>query len=184
MLILGRALRMEPTLLLVDEISEGLQPSVIERIAKVAFELARVRNNKVCSAEKSNVMESGLLWREVVTDLHRRDYLRNYLGELHHAIIEIEVEDAAWTTALPDAEAVVLRAATAALGTVEGDLVVLLTDGEAVYAHGQKFGTLDPTAPEGVVERPTLDWIVSADIPFTEMEGRVNLQVGSPEPVC
>jgi branched-chain amino acid transport system ATP-binding protein len=35
MLILGRALMMEPTLLLVDEISEGLQPSVIERIVKV-----------------------------------------------------------------------------------------------------------------------------------------------------
>ncbi len=48
--------------------------SEIERIARVAFELARKRGNKVHSAEKSNVMESGLLWREVVTDLHQRDY--------------------------------------------------------------------------------------------------------------
>lgn len=48
--------------------------SEIERIAKVAFELARSRDNRVTSAEKSNVMESGLLWREVVTDLHARDY--------------------------------------------------------------------------------------------------------------
>ncbi|MBV9841259.1 MAG: 3-isopropylmalate dehydrogenase [Sphingomonadaceae bacterium] len=46
----------------------------IERIARVAFELARQRSNKVCSAEKSNVMETGLLWREVVTDLHKREY--------------------------------------------------------------------------------------------------------------
>jgi 3-isopropylmalate dehydrogenase len=46
----------------------------IERIARVAFELARGRRNKVHSAEKSNVMETGLLWREVVTDLHARDY--------------------------------------------------------------------------------------------------------------
>jgi 3-isopropylmalate dehydrogenase len=46
----------------------------IERVARVAFELARGRRNKVTSAEKSNVMDSGLLWREVVTDLHRRDY--------------------------------------------------------------------------------------------------------------
>jgi len=46
----------------------------IERVAKVAFELARGRRNKVTSCEKSNVMESGLLWREVVTDLHKRDY--------------------------------------------------------------------------------------------------------------
>ena len=46
----------------------------IERVARVAFELARGRGRKVTSAEKSNVMESGLLWREVVTDLHKRDY--------------------------------------------------------------------------------------------------------------
>jgi 3-isopropylmalate dehydrogenase len=46
----------------------------IERIARVAFELARGRRNKVSSAEKSNVMETGLLWRQVVTDLHARDY--------------------------------------------------------------------------------------------------------------
>ena len=46
----------------------------IERVARVAFELARGRRNKVSSAEKANVMDSGLLWREVVTDLHKRDY--------------------------------------------------------------------------------------------------------------
>lgn len=48
--------------------------SEIERISRVAFELARGRGNKVHSLEKSNVMETGLLWREVVTDLHRREY--------------------------------------------------------------------------------------------------------------
>jgi 3-isopropylmalate dehydrogenase len=46
----------------------------IERVSRVAFELARGRRNKVTSAEKSNVMETGLLWREVVTDLHKREY--------------------------------------------------------------------------------------------------------------
>ncbi|WP_397404543.1 3-isopropylmalate dehydrogenase [Phenylobacterium sp.] len=46
----------------------------IERVARVAFELARGRRNKVTSAEKSNVMDSGLLWRRVVTALHARDY--------------------------------------------------------------------------------------------------------------
>ena len=46
----------------------------IERVSRVAFELARGRRNKVTSCEKSNVMESGLLWREVVTDLHRRAF--------------------------------------------------------------------------------------------------------------
>jgi 3-isopropylmalate dehydrogenase len=46
----------------------------IERVSRVAFELARGRRNKVTSAEKSNVMETGLLWREVVTALHQREY--------------------------------------------------------------------------------------------------------------
>ena len=42
----------------------------IERIAAVAFELARVRGNRVCSMEKRNVMKSGVLWHEVVTATH------------------------------------------------------------------------------------------------------------------
>ena len=46
----------------------------IERVSRVAFELARGRGNKVTSCEKSNVMETGLLWRQVVTDLHQREY--------------------------------------------------------------------------------------------------------------
>jgi 3-isopropylmalate dehydrogenase len=48
--------------------------SEIERVGRVAFELARGRRNKVFSAEKSNAMESGLFWREVMTDLHKREY--------------------------------------------------------------------------------------------------------------
>jgi len=39
----------------------------IERIARMAFDLARKRNNKVTSVDKANVLESSRLWREVVT---------------------------------------------------------------------------------------------------------------------
>ncbi len=46
----------------------------IERIARVAFELAGQRGNKVASAEKRNVMKSGVLWNEVVTQVHARHY--------------------------------------------------------------------------------------------------------------
>jgi len=46
----------------------------IERIARVAFELARTRNNKVTSMEKRNVMRSGVLWNQVVTELHAAEY--------------------------------------------------------------------------------------------------------------
>ena len=46
----------------------------IIRIARVGFEMARKRGGRVHSAEKSNVMESGLLWREEVTKLHAEEY--------------------------------------------------------------------------------------------------------------
>jgi 3-isopropylmalate dehydrogenase len=46
----------------------------IERIGRVAFELARKRRNKVTSMEKRNVMKSGVLWNEVMTALHAREY--------------------------------------------------------------------------------------------------------------
>ena len=46
----------------------------IERIARVAFELARQRRNKVSSAEKNNVMKTGVLWKQVVTKVHRDEY--------------------------------------------------------------------------------------------------------------
>ncbi|WP_171212455.1 3-isopropylmalate dehydrogenase [Ruegeria sp. HKCCA5426] len=47
--------------------------SEIERAARSAFELAMRRNKKLCSMEKANVMESGILWREVV-DRVAEDY--------------------------------------------------------------------------------------------------------------
>ncbi|KAF0183766.1 MAG: 3-isopropylmalate dehydrogenase [Hyphomonadaceae bacterium] len=46
----------------------------IRRIARVAFELARKRGGRVHSAEKSNVMETGVLWREVVSAVHAAEY--------------------------------------------------------------------------------------------------------------
>jgi 3-isopropylmalate dehydrogenase len=45
----------------------------IARVARVAFELAMKRGRKLCSMEKANVMESGILWRDVVTEIGR-DY--------------------------------------------------------------------------------------------------------------
>ena len=48
--------------------------SEIERVARSAFELARRRDNRVCSMEKANVMESGVLWRETVDKIHQAEY--------------------------------------------------------------------------------------------------------------
>jgi 3-isopropylmalate dehydrogenase len=46
----------------------------IERIGRVAFELARKRRNKVTSMEKRNVMKTGVLWHEVIDELHAREF--------------------------------------------------------------------------------------------------------------
>ena len=46
----------------------------IERIARIAFDMARKRSNKVHSADKRNVMISGVLWNEVVTEVHKAEF--------------------------------------------------------------------------------------------------------------
>jgi 3-isopropylmalate dehydrogenase len=46
----------------------------IERIGRVAFELARKRGNKVTSMEKRNVMKTGILWNEVITRIHQAEF--------------------------------------------------------------------------------------------------------------
>jgi 3-isopropylmalate dehydrogenase len=64
---------------LPDGTRRGLNTQVytsleIERVARVAFELARKRDRRLCSVEKANVMESGVLWREVVSEIGVTDY--------------------------------------------------------------------------------------------------------------
>jgi 3-isopropylmalate dehydrogenase len=57
----------------------------VERIARVAFDLARKRRNKVASAEKANVMKSGVFWRQVVGRVHKAEFsdveLENVLAD-------------------------------------------------------------------------------------------------------
>ena len=55
----------------------------IERAALAAFELARKRSNKLCSMEKANVMESGILWRDVVNEVHQADYADVELSHMY-----------------------------------------------------------------------------------------------------
>ena len=57
-------------------------PGEIERICRVAFELARTRRNKVSSAEKHNVMKSGVLWKQVVTRIGKDEYPQVDLGHI------------------------------------------------------------------------------------------------------
>jgi 3-isopropylmalate dehydrogenase len=55
----------------------------IERIGRVALELARKRRNKVCSVEKANVMHTGVLWRETMTALHAAEYADVELSHMY-----------------------------------------------------------------------------------------------------
>ena len=57
----------------------------IERIARVGFELAKKRRNKLTSMEKRNVMKSGVLWNEVVTQVHAREFKE---VELEHLLAD------------------------------------------------------------------------------------------------
>jgi 3-isopropylmalate dehydrogenase len=57
--------------------------SEIARVARSAFELAKRRNNKVCSMEKANVMESGILWRDVVQEVHDAEYPEVELSHMY-----------------------------------------------------------------------------------------------------
>src|ERR1700760_3841655 len=54
--------------------TESYTTNEIERVARVAFELARTRQNRVCSVEKANVMQSGLFWRQTMTALREREF--------------------------------------------------------------------------------------------------------------
>jgi 3-isopropylmalate dehydrogenase len=63
----------------VDGVETGVNTKIytrpeIERIARVAFDLARKRHNRVTSVDKANVLESMELWRRIVTEVHDREY--------------------------------------------------------------------------------------------------------------
>jgi 3-isopropylmalate dehydrogenase len=63
--------------------TESYTTGEIERVARVAFELARKRQNRVVSVEKANVMQSGLFWRRTVTALHQRKYADVELSHMY-----------------------------------------------------------------------------------------------------
>jgi 3-isopropylmalate dehydrogenase len=55
----------------------------IDRVARVGFELAAKRGKKLHSVEKANVMESGVLWREIVSAIGAKDYPGIHLEHMY-----------------------------------------------------------------------------------------------------
>lgn len=78
-------------------------------------------------------------------------------------MIEVEIEDEAWTAALPDSAVVAERAAQAALGTVEGGVVVLLTNDETVRDLNARFRDRD--RPTNVLSFPAAEMRIPGQAP-------------------
>lgn len=55
----------------------------IERVARIAFQIAKKRRNKVTSIDKSNVLESMVLWRNTVTKIHAGEFPEVELEHLY-----------------------------------------------------------------------------------------------------
>lgn len=55
----------------------------VERIAKIAFDLAQVRGKKLCSVDKANVIETTEMWREVVTEIGQKNYPEIALSHMY-----------------------------------------------------------------------------------------------------
>src|SRR6202045_1977964 len=54
--------------------TEQYTTNQIRRVARAAFELARMRRNKVCSVDKANVLETSVVWREEVIAVHKEEF--------------------------------------------------------------------------------------------------------------
>jgi 3-isopropylmalate dehydrogenase len=80
-LYFGKQTRTETTA--IDECVYTVEE--IERVARVAFEAARKRRNKVTSVDKANVIETSRLWRETVMKLHKAEYSD---VELEHNLVD------------------------------------------------------------------------------------------------
>ena len=68
----GRADLPDGTRRVID--TQSYTEDEIVRVVRVGFELARKRRNKLHSAEKSNVMETGVFWREIAQRVHEEEY--------------------------------------------------------------------------------------------------------------
>lgn len=88
MLILGRALMLKPALLLIDEVSEGLQPSVVKQIARALTEERRVNNTTILMVEQNLDFALGVADRWAVLKLGQIDDTGEVAGSSRGRILE------------------------------------------------------------------------------------------------
>jgi 3-isopropylmalate dehydrogenase len=133
----------------------------IDRIARVAFDLARTRRNKVSSAEKRNVMKSGVLWNEVVTRIHAESFPD---VELEHVLAD---NCAMQLVRAPKQFDVIVT--DNLFGDILSDVAAMLT-GSLGMLPSASFGAPDPTTGR----RPALYEPVHGSAPDIAGQGLAN----------
>ena len=144
---------------------EGINTEVyttpeVERVGRVAFELARKRRNLVHSIEKANVMESGLMWREDMTALHEREFVD---VELQHMYA-----DNAAMQLVRDPKQFDVMVAGNLFGDILSDCAAMLT-GSLGMLPSASLGETDPTGRRRALYEP-----VHGSAPDIAGEGKAN----------
>src|ERR1700680_620284 len=115
----------------------------IERIARVAFELARRRRNKVTSMEKRNVMKTGVLWHEVVAALHEREF--------KDVTLEHQLADAGGMQLVRWPKQFDVIVTDNLFGDMLSDVAAMLTGSPGMLASGARGGGAKDEEAQGAV---------------------------------
>jgi len=107
----------------------------IERIGRVAFELARKRRNKVTSMEKRNVMKTGVLWNEVITAVHEREF--------KDVILEHQLADSGGMQLVKNPKQFDVVVTDNLFGDMLSDIAAMLTGSLGMLASAS-LGDVDP----------------------------------------
>ncbi len=112
----------------------------VERIAKIAFDLAQVRGKKLCSVDKANVIETTEMWREVVTEIGQKNYPKIALSHMY-------VDNAAMQLARNPKQFDVIVTGNM-FGDILSDLASMLTGSLGMLPSaslGEKFSLYEPS---------------------------------------
>jgi 3-isopropylmalate dehydrogenase len=107
----------------------------IERIGRVAFELARKRRNKVTSMEKRNVMKTGVLWNEVITQVHQREF--------KDVVLEHQLADSGGMQLVKNPKQFDVVVTDNLFGDMLSDIAAMLTGSLGMLASAS-LGDIDP----------------------------------------
>jgi 3-isopropylmalate dehydrogenase len=160
--------------------TQSYSESEIERIARTAFRLAQTRRNQVISADKSNVMESGFLWRQVVTRVGKDEFPDVHLNHMYadNAAMQIIREPRQFDVLVTDNLFGDILSDGAAMLT--GSLGMLPSAALGERAPGKRHGLYEPihgsaTELAGKNVANPIGAILSAGLMFTHSFDRADL---------